>query len=65
MICSDPAWGTSPLQHQNEDKNKDWRKVAFFLTVTDHKVLQKIGLENVTGGTFYIGEFAIYSAFTK
>jgi len=64
MICSDPSWGIIQEQDQPqyEDKNCEWQKLAFFLNVTDNKVLHKIGLDIEKAGetSFYIGEFSIY-----
>ena len=57
MICSDLNINTS-----TENRNGGWQKMAFSLSLTDHKLLHKIGLEIGKGGsaTVFIGEFAIY-----
>lgn len=56
MICSDLNINTS-----TENEN-GWQKMAFSLSVTDHKLLHKIGLEIGKGESVsvFIGEFAIY-----
>ena len=57
MICPDLNINTS-----TENKNGGWHKMAFSLSVTDHKLLHKIGLEIGKGESVsvFIGEFAIY-----
>ena len=57
MICSDLNINTS-----TENTNGGWQKMAFSLSLTDHKLLHKIGLEIGKGESVsvFIGEFAIY-----
>ena len=58
MICSDLNITSS----STENREKGWQRMAFSLSVTDHKLLHKIGLEIGKGESVsvFIGEFAIY-----
>ena len=54
MICSD--WDL----RLSEDK-PGWQKLAFLAIETDHKLVQKIGLEIENGGDLFIGQFCIFT----
>lgn len=54
MICSDSDLKLS------EDK-PGWQKLAFLDIETDHKIVQKIGLEIENGGGLLVGEFCIFA----
>lgn len=54
MICSD--WDL----RLSEDK-PGWQKLAFLAIETDHKLVQKIGLEIENGGDLLIGQFCIFT----
>lgn len=54
MICTE--WDLK----LSEDK-LGWQKLAFLDTETDHKIVQKIGLEIENGGIVFIGEFCIFT----
>ena len=43
-----------------EDQIEKWETMVFFVDVSDHTVIQKIGLELNAGSKAFIGEFAIY-----
>ena len=43
-----------------EDEKNEWERRAFLLTLTEHKILHKIGLDISAGSTLYIGEFRIF-----
>ena len=43
-----------------EDQIEKWETIAFFVDVSDHTVIQKIGLELNAGSKAFIGEFAVY-----
>lgn len=60
-VTSDEISETWHLQHgPGEEKKNEWERRAFLLTLTEHKILHKIGLDISAGSTLYIGEFRIF-----
>ena len=46
--------------NRGEEEKNEWERRAFLLTLTEHKILHKIGLDISAGSTVYIGEFRIF-----